>query len=312
MTATALLAGYAVLMALAGARLLNVAGWSHRSPRLGVVAWSAVVVSVTAAAVGAGVTATVPLLKQIGGLAEVVHRCRYVFRAAAAHPYALTLALVGISIGLGVVSALAKAIAGELRSCRRVARAHLRALRLLGRERDGLVVLEAPQPAAWCVESAGGVVVVTSAALEALSRVELEAVAAHERAHLAGRHSRWVAVLAGVERALPVPVVRRAAGEIRVLLEMRADDVAARQCGRPAVAAALLALTGVGPPGVLHASGFGVPRRFERLTGDIPRIRVWTGLPIVMVAAASVVLPATVAAWATMAVIGLHFCPVPA
>jgi len=89
--------------------------------------------------------------------------------------------------------------------------------------------------------------VLSSAALAALEPDELEAVLAHERAHLAGRHHLLLATSAGLARAFGfLPLFGLAREQTAVLVEMLADDRASRAAEPLSVASALLTLAG--PP----------------------------------------------------------------
>jgi Zn-dependent protease with chaperone function len=79
-----------------------------------------------------------------------------------------------------------------------------------------------PQKMAYCLGGLPGTVVVTSAAVAALDRHHPDAVLAHERAHLAGRHH----LLLGITRALAASLPRLrlftvAHKEVARLLERR-------------------------------------------------------------------------------------------
>lgn len=142
------------------------------------------------------------------------------------------------------------------------------------READGAtVVLDAAQPAAYCVPGRPAAIVLTSGALAVLDDAQLGAVLAHERAHLAGRHHLLITLARGLAGCFPgVPVFRRGPAEVARLAELCADDAAARRTGRPALAAALLAMgTGATVPAtVLAATGGAVTARVHRLL-DPPR-----------------------------------------
>ena len=80
---------------------------------------------------------------------------------------------------------------------------HAEAVRLVG-HRTGdpdVVVVEASEPAAYCVWGRPSAIVVTSAAVAALDDHELAAVLAHERAHLPGHHSLAVTTCAASPRS---------------------------------------------------------------------------------------------------------------
>jgi beta-lactamase regulating signal transducer with metallopeptidase domain len=113
-------------------------------------------------------------------------------------------------------------------------------------------------------------IVVTRGALEALDRPHLDAVLAHERAHLRGRHHLLLAATRGLAGALPrVGLFTAGAAEIARLLEMCADERAARSHDRHLLLGALLALSGAAtlPAGALGATGAGLLDRAERLAG---------------------------------------------
>ncbi len=93
-------------------------------------------------------------------------------------------------------------------------------------------MVEDDRPAAYCVVGRPpNAIVVTSAALRSLSRSELKAVLAHEKnAHISGRHHYILMVLRAVALTLPrLPLFARAERCVAELLEMCADDTAARR-----------------------------------------------------------------------------------
>ncbi|WP_198540080.1 M56 family metallopeptidase, partial [Streptomyces sp. CT34] len=103
----------------------------------------------------------------------------------------------------------------------------------------GVVVLESDERAVYCLPGRRRRTVVTTGTLRALDDVQLAAVLAHERAHLAERHTlvlAWSDALAFPR----IPLFRDARAEVARLVELRADDVAATSPGRRAVAEALL------------------------------------------------------------------------
>ncbi|GED98578.1 M56 family metallopeptidase [Gordonia crocea] len=84
------------------------------------------------------------------------------------------------------------------------------------------------------------IIVVSQAANRALSAAQLTAAVAHERAHLHGRHDLVLRFADFQRRWLPGPLggaaLRRATA---ILIELIADDRAARESGAPALAGAL-------------------------------------------------------------------------
>lgn len=110
-------------------------------------------------------------------------------------------------------------------------------------ERIGAVqvlYVRAARPLAFSSTCDGGRIVVSSALEEALSRGELRAVLEHERAHLAGRHGVLLRAARLNRACLPAFFGARAFDQaVHLLVELAADDAAARVCGAGAVAGAL-------------------------------------------------------------------------
>lgn len=123
---------------------------------------------------------------------------------------------------------------------------------------DGeLVVVREGRPEAFAV---AGRIVVTASMLRALSAPQRRALLAHERAHLARRHSILLAMvqLAAAANPLLIPV-QRAVG---YLCERHADEVAADAIGdRAMVAEALTAAAFAGSPARTRL----MPAAFHRL-----------------------------------------------
>jgi Zn-dependent protease with chaperone function len=164
------------------------------------------------------------------------------------------------------------------------------------------IVIEAPQPAVYCVPGRPATIVLTTGALAVLEPSQLLAVLAHERAHLAGRHHLLITLGRAMRAGLPaVPLFSRGAQEIARLAEMRADDVAAQRTGRGALLQALVAMGTGGPlptpSASLAATGGVVTARVRRLLDPPGRTRrACHGLALsgvlLALAGASVLLPA--------------------
>jgi Zn-dependent protease with chaperone function len=286
------------------------------SPRLGLAAWLTAILSVLACALAALGLLARSAIEGWPAFARTV--CESVsagtcpptvYRSAA---YELGLAATAF-LG-GVVMILLGWRYG--RSVRRASirtRAHAQAARITGHPvegRDAAFVLDATQPAAYCVPGRPPTIVLTTGALAVLDPAQLTAVLAHERAHLAGRHHLLLAVTRPLAAVAPaIPLFARGTGEVARLTEMRADDVAARRAGgepggeqgRRTLLAALLAMgTGVAvaraPATWLAATGGVVTARVRRLADPPPRARwVCHGLALaaltLAIAAASALVP---------------------
>ena len=277
-----LVLGYALVVAWCLPALLTRLTAAGLSARLGLAAWLAAMVSVLAsllAAIQYLFTAAVAGWPQ---LAEAVCRsvaggaCTTVVYRSAAFELGLGLAAVTAALALAV---LAWRYGRSVQRAQRRTRAHAEAARITGRRLPGAgaaVVLNAAQPAAYCVPGRPAAIVLTSAALAVLDPGQLNAVLAHERAHLAGRHHLLIALTRGLAATFPgVPLFTRAPAEVARLAEMCADDAAARRSSRPTLIAALLAMgTGTAvPAAALAATTCAVSARVQRLLEPAPPAR---------------------------------------
>ena len=118
-------------------------------------------------------------------------------------------------------------------SLRSLRRHHREQLDLVTEQRGRLAVLETEQPLAYCVPSLRtSRVVVSQGALDRLAPDELDAVLAHERAHLRARHDLVLEAFSVLHRAFPRWVSSASAlREVRMLVEVLADRTAARDAG---------------------------------------------------------------------------------
>jgi Zn-dependent protease with chaperone function len=266
-------------------------------PRLGLAAWLTAMATALASAAMALQLLIVAAVAGWTGLAEVVCRsvtggsCAPAVYRSAIFELALAAAAAAAALTAGV---LVWRYGRKVQRAQRQTRAHAEVARITGRRlpgAGGAVVLDARQPAAYCVPGRPATIVLTSGALGVLDRAQLRAVLAHERAHLAGRHHLLIALTRALAACLPaVPLFTQGPAEVERLAEMCADDAAARHSGRRILIAALLAMgTGTAvPAAVLAATGCATMARVQRLM-DPPRraCRVRYGLAL---AAAIVVL----------------------
>ncbi len=93
----------------------------------------------------------------------------------------------------------------------------------------GAAILDSDRPAAFCLPGRRRSVVVTTAALAALSGDELAAVLAHERAHLRGRHHLAAGAARTLDRAFHgVPLSSQGRAEIeRLMARVGVDELQA-------------------------------------------------------------------------------------
>jgi Zn-dependent protease with chaperone function len=286
MNAALLVFGYTLAVAWSVPMLLSRLTRHGISARLGLAAWLTVMASVLASAGAAVALLAGAAIAGLPRLAEAV--CRSV-AGRACTPVVYRSAAFEVPLGAAAIAAtltaavLAWRYGRALQRAGRRTRAHAEAARITGRRLPvkgewgvaggATVVLDAPQPAAYCVPGRPAAIVLTSGALAVLDQDQLGAVLAHERAHLAGRHHLLISLSRGLAASFPgVPVFTRGPAEVARLAELCADDAAARRTGRPALVAALLAMgTGAAVPAPALAVTSGtVTARVHRLL-DPPR-----------------------------------------
>ena len=109
----------------------------------------------------------------------------------------------------------------------------------------GFTLVEHDSPLVYCLPGRRRTVVVTRAALDALSSDELHWVLAHERRHLRERHDLALALSTALAQVFGrLSVFRIAHQQVSMLVEMQADDAARSSTDRRAMASALLTLSG--------------------------------------------------------------------
>ena len=187
---------YSLAVLVAAPPLLRALTRHGHAPRFGVAAWLTAI----------GTVVLIWLFVAGTVIIEVAGRWNYSRILAASCLLRLrgVLTVVSDSAGLApqvtlgaivVAAALMATLAGG-RLARIISGMHVRAhehaeaVRLVG-HRTGdpdVVIVEAIEPAAYCVSGRPSAIVVTSAAVAALDDHELAAVLAHERAHLTGHH----------------------------------------------------------------------------------------------------------------------------
>ena len=269
MTVAAVLVAYAALAGTAGARVLGRAGWPVRAPLLAILTYLAAAWSVVAALGLAGLTLAVYATALGGGLSHLIGACVLRLRDAYATPGGAAVAGLGLILAAAVAARAALTAVTHLRAVRRHAVRHAQAARLVGRREPalGAVLVEHAQPAAYCVAGPDSTVIVTTGALQALDPGQLDAVLAHERAHLACRHHRLLAIARIGRQVLPfLPLMREADTQVTRLVEMHADDAATAGRGAGPLATALVLLaTGAGPAPGLSAAATDAVQRIQRL-----------------------------------------------
>lgn len=275
------LLAYALSLTVFGPAMLSRATGAGAAPRWGIGAWLVMMGSVLVAAVTAVALFVSQTVTSWGRIGSVLTGCVAGLGTIARGGYG-ELVQIGV-LALAAMSTLAVAIlAGRaalaLRRIRRDSHRHRHAVRIATgnttpRGPGGTFVVDSDRRGVYCLAGRPHTIVVTRAALDALDHTQLSAVLAHERAHLSGHHHQILALTGALSALFPrVGLFTRGAGDVARLLEMRADDVAARRHSSDTVVDALLALSlpapAVTPPtpaAALSAAALAVTQRVERL-----------------------------------------------
>jgi hypothetical protein len=265
MTGALVLLGYAVLLGVLGPRLVDRAKWVVASPRLAMTTWFALALSFVLALVLAGAAIVMPSEAfAAGALQECVAALRHLHGEIGGPIVAVIAAALTWAVPLWLVIA-AVAVASSTAT----ERSRLREALASAPFDHGLgaIVVKSTRPAAYCIPGEGGLIAITSGALTLLDRPQLEAVLAHERAHLAGRHHLLIALAQTGRRAFGwLPLFACLPERIGHLVELAADDAAARSATRSTLARSLLNVAAAqAPVEALAANGGDTVARIERL-----------------------------------------------
>lgn len=132
---------------------------------------------------------------------------------------------------------------------------HMELLRLLSSplpDAPSTRVIDHPAPAAYCLPGARSVTVLSEGMIALLSPAQLDAVVAHERAHLRQKHHLLLDAFRSWKRSLPwFPIATRAQDAVALLLEMLADDTARRTSGDAVLAEAIRLVDETGQAGAV-------------------------------------------------------------
>ncbi|BBX88136.1 M56 family metallopeptidase [Mycolicibacterium mucogenicum] len=287
MSTVVCLLGYSLVVLVLGPPVLRRLTASGPAPRLGVAAWLSAIVSVLATWAATTAIIAAQLIGHWGHLDRLIVMClTWLCRAVSGGVSGVGQAVVGGVLAAAAVAAVVATIrlVRAVGVLRRRARQHAEDVRLVGRgtSDDGVVVIDVPRPAAYCVSGSPPAIVFTSGALDVLDERARAAVLAHERAHLAGHHLAVMTFLRAVARVFPgVALMAEGAQQVSRLLEMCADDAAARRHGGAALLSGLIALCGAAPAEALGAADVAVLDRAERLAGPRAPFGVATQIALV-------------------------------
>jgi Zn-dependent protease with chaperone function len=198
-----LLIAYAVAMATIGTWWLPRASWPVRVPRLGIAAWQALTVTVVASVLLAGLILAVPCLRGWSDWFSM-RACMMSLRAQYTSAGGAMTTTAGGVLTLAAAARIAWFTASALAIARRRRARHDEALAIVGRPgpAPGMVLLDDDRPAVYCLPGRRRIVF-TTGALRRLDSRQLDAVLAHERAHLAGRHHLMIIFAEALNGAFP-------------------------------------------------------------------------------------------------------------
>ncbi|MGO1050383.1 M56 family metallopeptidase [Crossiella sp. CA198] len=218
-------------------------------PGLALAGWISSLVLVPLCAVISATLLLLPWWSGLDGAIGMADSCVNLVHAEGVVDWLDLLRLGAALVLFGLLGWVGLVAVRMVRAQRRWRDEHVSLLRSVCRAgRDRVLWLEEDQPVAYSVGGRSGCVVATRG-VAALSAPQRDAVLAHEYAHLRGRHHLLVLLAGIMGAALPfIPLCRKAAGTVPVLVELAADAAAAREHGPGPVRAALLAVREHGTP----------------------------------------------------------------
>lgn len=287
--AAAALALCLLLLAAALPGVLARAGWPRRSPALALLLWQAVGLAGGLLAIEVAVTLA---LSPAGESHLAALRALQAGEVDALPAWSGVALALGALILLRLLSVLLASTAGTLRA----RRANRELVDLVGTRNPLLAqarVVEHELPIAYCLPGLRPRVVLSSGVLSLLSDAELRAVLAHESAHVDQRHDLVVLPFLALRDTFPcLPGVRVAVREVGLLIELLADDRAARTHPPQTLARALYKVgTAPAPAGGFAAGGQTVLLRARRLLEPRPRLPLTARLAVLGATAAVLSLP---------------------
>ncbi|MEV0901122.1 M56 family metallopeptidase [Actinoplanes sp. NPDC049802] len=260
---TALLLGaLGLTLSLAVPKLLAGARWADRAPVAGVLLWQSLTLTAVLCALGVVLAAPEELVRAAG----------------ARHPETVAALLLSLAVAAIIVIRLVVSLVRVTSRARARRDRHRMVVDLLDRveRHEGLGggevrVLEAPLPLAYCVPGRNPRVVLSDGVLDVLDRDQIDAVLAHERAHLRHKHELVMESFTAFYRAVPGPLRSKVPLDaVHLLLEMVADDAARRRTGPAPLRAALARLADAVPLAeevTADPEGESRRRRLARLDG---------------------------------------------
>lgn len=301
MIAAAVLGIAAFTLATAGPYWLD-ALTRRVAPSLALTAWISSVAAVFVLLAAALVVLLWPDHAPAEGLVELAVSCASSLLHTARPWVGEAAALTSAALAAGAAVRLARSARSQRRARSLVRERHRDLLSIVARAGSGperVLWLDHPLPLAYSVSGRPGFIVATEGLREHLDHDQQDAVLAHERAHLHGRHHALVAAAETLAAAFPrIPLFGAAPGAIRVLVEHAADRSAAGATSAAAVSSALATVSGaesIRPSWALGLMNETTRDRIRRLDGSITHTTSTAHaavavLPVLVVAAAALTL----------------------
>jgi hypothetical protein len=243
--------------------------WVSRAPRAAVALWQAIGVSACVAAIGAGLCVAIARFHDNfgGGMAALLNGLidGHPLRGLGL-PDALGLTLAA-DLGVVLLCVMGATMARTVTTRAR----HRHILNVIAGSTPsvpGAVMLDHPHAVAYCLPGIRPRIVISAGTLRVLTSEELSAVIAHERGHAHERHGLIMLPMAGLRDLFGwIPYASLAPPAIGALLEMAADDHAARRHRPETLASALvrMATPHAAPACTFGLGTLGVSARVTRL-----------------------------------------------
>ncbi|QSB06669.1 M56 family metallopeptidase [Natronoglycomyces albus] len=285
------LTALAIALAWPVPRVLARARWPQRDPIAAIIVWQAIGLAGGLSLIGA------PLIYALSPLDHHLPSSLAAFarQTLAGEPFAHLTAphIAALAIAAALSAQLTIALAISALRTRRQRQQHRDSVALLARDdpdRPETIVIDHDRPAAYCVPGSPPLLVVTSGMRDTFAKGELDAVIAHEYAHLNYRHDILALPFMAWNQALPwIPSTAVARSSVSQLIEMMADDRASRTCDADTLAHAISLAAG-SHSGPEHNEA----TRVARLTDPLPPLSM-PGRALALMAAIALVAVPTVA-----------------
>lgn len=313
MTAPLGLLTFALVLVAVAIPWLGRAAWPRRAPALGIIAWQTLTASIMLSLILTGLSLAVPELRAANGLAEFLHACSRALQEHYSTPAGAGLSIAGGALTVLLIGRLAFFLGtGFAQACAdRNHQRDLLAVVATSHQAQDVVVVQHDTPTVYCLPGRRQQIVVTSAALAALTDEQLTQVLAHERAHIRARHHLALlladALSATFFHRAPFVLARH---QIAELTEMHADDAADPRARRDLAAALVVLAGGARPAGALGANGAAALTRVRRLTEPTNPLAPPARMLLLSLSALSVLLPLAIAVAPGVSAVVADYCPV--